>query len=89
MENFVAIWDIKNVPSQEELLHKSRMRESIPLNLQLRDSDPAITKHLLVVIEKIYPESGDGSTGHWIIETTDDHKGYVHTYGNRGYITRG
>lgn len=85
MTTSTAVWDIKNVPNQEELLRKAVVKEGITLNLQLRNS--ALTKTFSVVIEKIYPESGNGSTGHWIFETTNGHTGYIHTYGECGYIS--
>lgn len=81
------VWDIKNVPIQEELLRKAVLKENLSLNLQLRNhSNSEVVKEISVVIEKIYPESGDGSQGHWIIETTNGYQGYIYTYGGRGYI---
>lgn len=80
-----AVWCIQNVPDQETFLRKAILKEPISLKLQLQGS-VNITNSIQVVIDTVRPESGDGSSGHWLFTTKAGHDGYVHTYGKRGHI---
>lgn len=82
-----AVWDIQNVPFQDELLHKASSKESLSLDVVLR-LNPEFKNTTRVVIQEIVPIGVTGSTEDWKIITTNGHEIYMNTSSQKGYMRK-
>lgn len=79
------LWKVVSCPEQSELLRQVLLKEKV--SLRVAEDDEAKSQSIEVTIVTLRPESGNGSEGHWLLQTATGHSGYLNTNTRKGTIS--